>query len=82
MMTLSQVTELLGWASILNIVFLLITTASLVLMREFVISTHSKMFNISKDELPAIYFTYLANYKVISLIFFIVPYISLKIMGY
>ena len=82
MITLSQITELLGWASIINIGFLLIAGVCLVLMRGFVTSTHSKLFNISEEELPAIYFTYLANYKTISVIFFIVPYISLKIMGH
>ena len=82
MITLSQITEFLGWTSIINMVFLLITTLGLVVLKDFVTSTHSKLFNISKDELPAIYFNYLANYKTAALIFCVIPYLSLKIMGY
>ena len=82
MITLSQITEFLGWASIINMAFLFIATLGLIFMRDFVTSTHSKLFNISKEKLPAIYFNYLANYKTTALIFFVIPYISLKIMGY
>lgn len=80
-MTLSQLTELLGWASLINISFLCIATFSLIIMRGFITDVHSQLFNMSKEELPNIYFTYLANYKSLSLIFFVVPYISLKLMG-
>ena len=81
MMTLSQLTELLGWASVINIGFLLITTILLIVMKSAVTSIHSKIFDVSENNLSLIYFKYLANYKTLSLIFFIVPYISLKIMG-
>ncbi|MBU2965496.1 hypothetical protein Q4508_08785 [Amphritea sp. 2_MG-2023] len=81
MMTLSQLTELLGWASLLNIGMLVFVSAVLVYMRPLITSIHSKMFGISNNELAIIYFKYLANYKTLSLIFFIVPYIALKIMG-
>ncbi|NRB42181.1 MAG: hypothetical protein HRU20_27540 [Pseudomonadales bacterium] len=81
MITLAQITEFLGWASIINMGFLFVATLSLILMREFVATTHSQLFNIDKEQLPAIYFNYLANYKTLSLIFCLVPYISLKIMS-
>ena len=81
MITLSQITEFLGWASIINMGFLLVVTICLIFMKDFVTSTHSRLFNISEEELPAIYFNYLANYKTLSLILCVVPYISLKLMG-
>ena len=81
MITLSQITELLGWASIINIGFLLLATICLICMKESITTIHSQLFNISKEELPAIYFNYLASYKAMSLIFCVVPYISLKLMG-
>jgi len=82
MITLSQITELLGWTSVLNIGFLLLATISLVSMKSIVVSIHSKMFDIPENELSLIYFKYLANYKTLSLIFTVSPYIALKIMGH
>ena len=81
MITFSQLTELLGWVSIINISFLILTTLSIVLMREKISSIHSNMFGINKEDLSKIYFNYLANYKILSLVFCVAPYVSLKIMG-
>lgn len=82
MISLSQITEILGWASVLNIGFLFFTTISLVVMKSVIVSIHSKMFGVPESDLSIIYFKYLANYKTLSLIFFVTPYIALKIMGH
>ena len=81
MITLAQLTELLGWASILNMGMLIFASVMLVLMRSTVTSIHSKMFGIPENELPACYFNYLASYKTLTLVFMVVPYVALKIMG-
>ena len=82
MITLSQLTELLGWASIINIAFLFVMFFALTVMKGTVTAIHSKMFGISKGELQLIYFKYLANYKILTVVFFVVPYLALKIMGH
>jgi hypothetical protein len=82
MITLSQLTELLGWASIVNIALLLFAGLVLIIMRPFVIGVHSKLFSLPEQELPKIYFMYLANYQTLTLIFAIAPYFALKIMGH
>ena len=76
MITLSQLTELLGWASIINIAFLTLTTLSIILMREKISSIHSKMFGINKEDVSKIYVNYLANYKILLLVFCVAPYAS------
>ena len=42
---------------------------------------HSKLFKISKEKLDAMYFNFLANYKLAIFIFNLAPYIALKIMA-
>jgi len=81
MITLSQLAELLGWASVINIGILLFTTLLLILMKNTITSIHSKMFGIPENELAVIYFRYLANYKTLTLIFFICPYFAIKLIG-
>lgn len=80
-MSISQLTELLGWAAILNMAMLMVASVSLLLFKDRISAIHSKMFGLDKQELPALYFQYLANYKVLTLVFFMVPYFSLKLMG-
>ncbi|MFT5260361.1 MAG: hypothetical protein ACI9J2_002352 [Saprospiraceae bacterium] len=81
MITLPQLTEFFGWAAILNIGLLVLTTLSIVLMKQTISALHSKLFGLNKEELPQVYFDYLARYKALSLVFSVVPYLSLKLMG-
>ena len=82
MNTAIQLTAFLGWASILNIALLCLSTLIFMLMRQTVTRVHSKMFSIPELELPLVYFKFLAYYKLLIWVFCLVPYISMKCMGY
>ncbi len=81
MITLSQLTELLGWATVINIAYLLLATLILVFMRGTISSIHSRMFDIDEKKLSSKYFDFLSVYKIVTLVFIVAPYIALKIMG-
>nr|WP_010133018.1 hypothetical protein [Microbulbifer agarilyticus] len=82
MITMSQVTSILGWASLFNIGYLLLATGMLYLMKKFIKSVHGSMFDLDDAKLSEAYFGFLANFKIVTVAFFIVPYLSLKVMGY
>lgn len=82
MITLSQLTELLGWASIINIAYLCIASFVLIFMKGAVSSIQKKMFELDEAELNAKYFDFISTYKVLTLVFMVAPYLALKIMGY
>ncbi len=81
MITLAQLTELLGWASLINVAYLLLATVTIVFMRGPLSSIHSKLFAIDEEQLPSAYFSFLGNYKIATLVFMVAPYLALKIMG-
>ena len=81
MITISQLTELLGWASVINIVYLLLATLALMFMRRTISSIHSKVLDIDEKELSSKYFDFLSIYKIVTLVFIVAPYLALKIMG-
>ena len=81
MLTLLPLTEFFGWCTVINVVLLAFSTLMLVANRKFVLKTHSKMFGISEAELSKTYFNYLAIYKVAVIVFNLVPYLALKIIG-
>ncbi len=81
MITIAQLTELLGWASIISISYLFLATIVLVVLKGPIASLHNKMLGIDEDELGAMYFNFLGNYKIATLVFIVTPYIALKIMG-
>lgn len=81
MITITQLTELLGWAAVINIAYLLLATVVLMFMRDTISSIHSKMLDIDKNTLSSKYFDFLSIYKIVTLVFIVAPYIALKIMG-
>ncbi|MFT6449707.1 MAG: hypothetical protein ACJAW8_002074 [Oleispira sp.] len=81
MITLIELTEFLGWASLLNLGMLSFASLLLVLMRPYITAIHSKLLSIPETELSTIYMNYLANYKILTFVFMVMPYLALKIMG-
>lgn len=80
MYSLETLTSFLGWCSLINIGFLFFTTLLLKVAIEPISNIHSKIFGVLKSELPMIYFGYLAYYKILILVFNLVPYIALRII--
>ena len=80
MITLSQFTALLGWAAVLNIAYLLLATFIVTFTKSSIAFIHSKMFDLSIQQLDAKYFDYLSTYKILTLVLFVFPYFALKIM--
>jgi hypothetical protein len=80
-MTMETLTELLGWASVLNIVVLMLSTIILVAMRGTIVKLHSQLFGLDEKDLGRAYFQYLAQYKIAIIVLNVVPYLALKIMA-
>ncbi len=81
MMTIDALTELLGWASTINIVVLMLSTLGLVAMRGVISNIHSRLFGLDEKDLGRAYFQYLAQYKIAIIVLNIAPYLALKIMA-
>ena len=60
-MTIDAVTELLGWASVLNIAVLMLSAITLIAMRGTIAKLHSKLFGLDETDLGRAYFQYLAQ---------------------
>lgn len=81
MMTIDALTEFLGWASVINITILLLSTIGLIAMRGAITAIHSKLFGLDEKDLGRAYFQYLAQYKIAIIVLNITPYIALKIIA-
>ena len=80
-MTMNELTELFGWMSVLSIGILMLSSIMLLLMKGMVIKIHSKMFGLDDKELNSAYFQYLAQFKIVAIVFNLVPYVALKIIA-
>lgn len=80
-MEINTLISFFGWCSIINITILTISTLSIVIFKDCITNLHAKLFKISDDNLMEIYFRYLGNYKVITLIFNVTPYFALNLIS-
>jgi hypothetical protein len=69
-----------GWCSVLNILLLSISAFFVFFLKSYISKIHSILFDISRDDIYKSYFQYLAFYKILIIVFNIIPYIALKII--
>ncbi len=80
-MTVEMVRAALGWCSVINIGFLMFSSILLIAIRGTASRIHAKIFNLDEKYLSQAYFQFLAQYKIAIIVFNIVPYFVLKVMG-
>ena len=80
-MTVEMVRAALGWCSVINIGFLMFSSILLIAIRGTASRIHGKMFNLDEKYLSQAYFQWLAQYKIAIIVFNVVPYFALKVMG-
>lgn len=79
--TVHELTVFLGWCTAINMAILMISTLMTTLTKRFSMNLHSTLFKVDQASLPKLYFEYLGYYKVLIIVFNLVPYIALRIMG-
>jgi hypothetical protein len=78
--TLTTLQTFLGWNLVIHFALLLITVAFLTLGRHWVVKLHQRFFALSKDQLLRTYFNFIAAYKILLLVFVVVPYLVIRFL--
>ncbi|MDY7219131.1 hypothetical protein TOI97_06055 [Denitrificimonas sp. JX-1] len=81
MIDVTALTTFLGWCAVLNLALIAISALVIVIFNAQVRSVHSKLFPLESRALNALYFSFLGRYKLMILVFNLVPYWALKIMA-
>lgn len=81
MNTIPILTSFLGWCLVLNIGLLMFSTIMIMLCKTWITKLHAKLLNMNEDALSIEYFRYLANYKVLVIVFNLAPWVALKLMS-
>jgi len=79
-MTIEMLTDFFLWCSIINIALLLYAVAVQFLAPDFVYKVQSKFVPVTRESYHTVYYGFLGGYKVLILVFNLVPYIALRII--
>ena len=80
-MTLELTRSMLAWCSVINIGLLLWWYLFLLLAHDWVFRMHTKWFDIPVDRFDAIHYGGMGLFKIGILLFNLVPYLALRIIG-
>ena len=77
-MTLEQLTTLFKWMMIINIGILTISSILIMVLKNVICRMHGKLFGLKEDQVAMAAYGYLGLFKVLVILFSIVPYIALQ----
>lgn len=81
MNAMETLTAVLGWCALINLLVLAASSLAIVGCRKWIGGIHARMFGMDEAALSAAYFRYLATYKLLVLVFNLVPYVALRIVS-
>jgi len=81
LMDIQTLTAFFMWCSIINVSLLTLSAAMFMLAPDFVYRMQSRFFPISRENFNVVFYAFLGLYKIIILVFNVVPYVALLIIG-
>ena len=80
-MDIQTLTAFFMWCTIINGGLLALWTAMCILAPELVYRTQSKWFPIPRETFSVVIYSFLGLFKILFLVFNVVPYVALLIIG-
>ena len=79
-MNLDQLTAFFKWMTMINIGLLLLSSVLMVILKNVVCKMHGQLFGIREESVALVAYGYLGLYRVLVLVFNIVPFVSLLLV--
>jgi len=80
-MDIGTLTTFFMWCTILNVALLVLSSLICVCAGEWVYGMHSKWFSISRETFNVAIYSFLGLYKILVIVFNVIPYVALLIVG-
>ena len=79
-MTLENLREFLLWCMVINVGLLIFSSLMILALRNWVYPLHAKMFRLPEEKIASANYKFIAFYKILIIVFNVVPYIALRII--
>ena len=80
-MNLELTTAMLGWCTLINFGLLIWWLLFVVLAHDWTFRVHTKWFKISPEQFDVIHYSLMGAFKLVVIVFNLVPYLALRIVG-
>lgn len=79
-MNTATLASFFGWCLVINLGFYLVTAMSLMFLKATVRNVNQRLFGISEERIMQESFAFLGRFKLAIILFFLTPYIALRLM--
>ena len=80
-MDIQKITAFFKWCTIINAALLVLTIIMVIGAPDFVYGMQSKLFPISREAFDVVMYAFIGLYKIVFLVFNLVPYVALLMVG-
>lgn len=80
-MNVLMLKEFFMWMTVINVIIFIISALFCMLLKDFIGRMHGKMFGISPEAVQTALYGYLGVYKIVFIVFVLVPWLALLIIG-
>ena len=80
-MTIEMIRSTLAWCTVINWILLVWWLVFFMMAHDWMYRLHSRWFSLSVDRFDAIHYAGMAFFKLCILVFNLVPYLALRIVG-
>jgi hypothetical protein len=80
-MTLDQLTDLFKWMTAINFGLFLFSALLSMALKDFIAKMHGKLFGIEAEQVAVVMYGFLGAYKIAFIMFNLVPWLALSIIG-
>ena len=80
-MDIQTLTTFFMWCTILNVALLLLSSLMCICAGDWAYRIHSKWFSVSRETFNVVIYSFIALYKLLVIVFNLIPYIALSIVG-
>jgi hypothetical protein len=80
-MDIQTLTTFFMWCTILNLAVLILSSIVCIFFADFSYRMNNRFFSISREQFNVVLVCFIALFKICVIVFFIVPYVALLIIG-
>lgn len=80
-MDIQKLTAFFKWCTIINVALFFLSAIMIFAASDFIYSAHGQMFHMPREAFDVTLYAFLGLYKIVILVFNLVPYVALRIVG-
>ncbi len=80
-MDVRTLTAVFGWCTIINVALFILSAIMFIAAPDFIYNAHGQLFHMPREVFDVVLYSFLGLYKIVILVFNLVPYVALRIVG-